>query len=351
MRGTLVAGEVGCTGTHHSAHSLASVWHKVFWHPPTRGLEERCHRAPGAIAPERTSESSTDEVNLFSSNGNVVAASPLVDMLHPVTMETEESTKTTEVMGRIHSTEAMSAVDGPGLRFLVFLQGCIARCQFCSNPDTWDFCAGHKTSSKTIAEQMERCLPFMKASGGGLTCSGGEPLMQPKFVQALFKEAHSIGVNTCLDTNGQGSKECHWDVVLPHTDMVLVCVKHLNPVKYKELVGGTAKPSSVLNFVKELNERRIPFWIRYVLIPGYTMDSEDIDLLVDYCLQQSSSLQGVELLPYHILGLEKWMQLGVEYPMKNVSPPSRQEVAAVVKRMENAGIKVLCDVQTAGNKR
>lgn len=346
-----VTGEVGNAGGHRAACGRPSAWHTVPHRLPARGLQPaRTHGAPGSVVTESIVEASAVHADASASNGNVVTALPLAEKLRPITTEVEAETETPDVTGRIHSTEAMSAVDGPGLRFLVFLQGCIARCQFCSNPDTWDFRAGRQVSSRMIAKQMERCLPFMKASGGGVTCSGGEPLMQPKFVEALFKEAHRMGVNTCLDTNGQGCKACHWDTVLPHTDMVLVCVKHLDAVKYKEIVGGTANPSSVLAFVKELNERNIPFWIRYVLIPGYTMDPAAIDLLVDYALQQSSCLQGVELLPYHVLGLEKWKRLGVPYPMKDVSPPSREEVAAVVRRLEDAGVKVLCDVQTAGNK-
>jgi len=128
-------------------------------------------------------------------------------------------------------------------------------------------------------------------------------------------------------------------------------VKHLDADSYRELVGGSAQPGTVLRFIEELNRRNVPFWIRYVLIPGHTMASKDIDLLVDYAKRQSSCLRGVELLPYHRLGVEKWRQLGIRYPMEHVKPPDRDEVVAVAERLEAEGINVMCDVQTAAKAR
>jgi pyruvate formate lyase activating enzyme len=145
--------------------------------------------------------------------------------------ETAAADAIPEVFGRLHSTESFSAVDGPGVRFVAFLQGCAMRCAFCSNPDSWAMGGGEVVSSKELAEQIARVLPYLKSGGGGLTCSGGEPLLQPEFAAALFREAHALGLTTTLDTTGQGTKHKHWDVVLPHTDGVLFCIKALDPAK------------------------------------------------------------------------------------------------------------------------
>lgn len=321
------------------------AWRTVPRHLPSCASDLKSHKPVGT----RATNSDLDALSapLHADNRKNL----LADEHLPVYSVEEPASDVPEAIGCIHSTESMSAVDGPGLRFMVFLQGCIARCQFCSNPDTWEFHAGHHVTSKKIASMMARSLAYMRASGGGLTCSGGEPLMQPHFVEALFREAHALGLNTVLDTNGQGCPGAHWDDVLPHTDLVLVCVKHLDANRYRELVGGSAKPASVLHFIEELNHKNIPFWIRYVLIPGHTMASEDIDLLVEFSKRQSSCLRGVELLPYHRLGVEKWRQLGIAYPMEHVEPPGREEVVAVAERLEAEGINVMCDVQTAAKAR
>eukprot|EP01023_Acetabularia_acetabulum_P045842 TRINITY_DN4668_c1_g1_i5.p1 TRINITY_DN4668_c1_g1~~TRINITY_DN4668_c1_g1_i5.p1 ORF type:complete len:244 (+),score=38.63 TRINITY_DN4668_c1_g1_i5:220-951(+) len=158
-----------------------------------------------------------------------------------------------EVFGYVHSTESFSAVDGPGVRFLTFLQGCAYRCVFCSNPDTWQCNKGPMTSSKQIAAKIQRVLPYLKGSGGGVTVSGGEALLQPQFTAALFREAHQMGISTCLDTTGQGTKHHSWDVVLPHTDVVLYCMKHFEEDRYFEITGHKMK--GALKFVEELNEQ------------------------------------------------------------------------------------------------
>lgn len=139
---------------------------------------------------------------------------------------------------------------GPGVRFLVFVQGCAMRCLFCSNPDTWAPASGELVSSKDIAAQVRSVAPYLKPGGGGVTCSGGEAMLQPEFTAAIFQEAHALGLTTCLDTTGQGSKHHHWDKVLPHTDMVLFCIKSLNEDRYMELTGVRQK--GALKFAAEL---------------------------------------------------------------------------------------------------
>jgi pyruvate formate lyase activating enzyme len=216
------------------------------------------------------------------------------------------------------------------------------RCKFCSNPDTWHREEGRRVSSKEIAAELARLLPYLRAQRGGITCSGGEPLLQPSFVAALFQEAHHLGLTTCLDTTGQGTKHHNWDAVLPHTDAVLLCIKHMDPARYTDICGlGQA---GVLRFVAEVGARGIPLWARYVLVPGLTDDEAGIDLFVAFMSRQPT-LQAVELLPYHLLGRQKWAELGLPYPLEGVAPPSREAVQAVISRMEAAGLKVQCEVR------
>lgn len=249
-----------------------------------------------------------------------------------------------EVLGHIHSTESFSAVDGPGVRFIVFTQGCAMRCSFCSNPDSWSAHGGELVSSKDLAKQISRVLPYLKSSHGGLTCSGGEPLLQPQFTATLFREAHAMGLTTTLDTTGQGTKHKNWDVVLPHTDGVLFCIKALDPEKYQGMTG--LKQIGALRFARELGERGIPFWARYVLIPGHTDSQKDIDLLAEWASKQPT-IAGVELLPYHLYGKNKWEALGLKYPLEGVPTPPPAAVRAVISKLEDAGVKVMCETGAA----
>ncbi|KAI8470800.1 MAG: hypothetical protein J3K34DRAFT_419466 [Monoraphidium minutum] len=243
-----------------------------------------------------------------------------------------------EVFGHIHSTESFSTVDGPGVRFIVFTQGCAMRCSFCSNPDTCGWWDGGGCERLFVV--IRRVLPYLKSSHGGLTCSGGEPLLQPQFVSSLFQEARAMGLTTTLDTTGQGTKHKNWDVVLPHTDGVLFCIKSLDPEKYASMTG--LKQLGALRFARELAERSIPFWARYVLIPGHTDSERDVRLFAEWAVKQPT-LAGVELLPYHLYGKNKWEALGLKYPLEGVETPPPSEVHAVVARLRAAGLKVLCE--------
>lgn len=255
-----------------------------------------------------------------------------------------DSSSIPPVEGRIHSTESFSTVDGPGVRFIVFTQGCGMRCLFCSNPDTQSMTDGKLVSSKDIAAKLSRMEPYLQPNGGGVTCSGGEPLLQPDFVAGVFQEAHALGLSTCLDTTGQGSKHKSWDHVLPHTDMVLFCIKHLDPMQYEHITG--LHQSGSLAFAAELKERHIPFWLRYVLIPNLTDRVGDIEMLITFAKAQPT-LVGIELLPYHQLGKNKWDALGWPYPLEGVQPPSHECVLEVMHKLKNAGLHVLCDHKDA----
>jgi len=213
---------------------------------------------------------------------------------------------------------------------------------FCSNPDTWSAHAGDRVSSKDIAEQIRKVRPYLRPGGGGVTCSGGEPLLQPDFVSAIFQEAHSMGLTTCLDTTGQGSKHHNWDKVLPHTDMVLFCIKALDPAMYTQLTG--LQQRGALKFAEELKHEGIPFWARYVLIPGYTDRPGDIEKLVEFG-KSMPTLQGIELLPYHLLGRNKWDALGLKYPLDHVQTPPLEQTRRVIKQLEDEGLRVICDAK------
>ena len=228
-----------------------------------------------------------------------------------------------ELLGRIHSTESLGTVDGPGIRFIVFMQGCPLRCKYCHNRDTWDVNAGTEITTDELIKKIERSLTYIKASQGGVTVSGGEPLLQAKFVTELFKKLHEKGIHTCLDT--AGSLPINDDIreLLENTDLVLLDIKHIDNEKCINLIG--APNTNNLNFAKYLSENNIPMWVRQVLVPGYTNDENDLLKLKEF-LSQMNNIERIEILPYHNLGKYKWENLGQEYPLENVVPPTPEEI-------------------------
>lgn len=243
-----------------------------------------------------------------------------------------------EVRGQVHSIETFSAIDGPGIRMMIFLQGCYLRCKFCSNPDTWQMNKGNDISSKDIAEKLKRIRSYMRKDMSGITCSGGEPLLQSDFVSAIFQEAKALQLTTCLDTAGQAAVRNQL-TVLPHTDLVLFCIKHTNTEKYKELTG--VYPHLAFQFLDNLVNMNKPFYIRYVLIPGYTDGDKDIEELISLTKSVGSVCKGVELLPYHTLGLNKWKALNIKYPLEGVQPMSKDDVNSVYNILVKNNIDVL----------
>lgn len=234
------------------------------------------------------------------------------------------------MLGRVHSFENSSALDGPGLRVVVFLQGCQFRCKYCHNRDSWDLRAG---TLYTVAEVIAKVKPyagFLKASGGGVTVSGGEAMLQPEFVTVLFKELKALGFNTCIDTNGYVSRHLYGpklDTLLSYTDLVLLDIKHVNRRKHEELVGvSNDRPR---NFARYLSDIDFPTWIRHVLVPGYTDDDEDLRDLAKFLLPMKN-VERIELLPYHRLGKHKWEEMGLEYPLAGVEPPKREQILGIV---------------------
>jgi len=233
--------------------------------------------------------------------------------------------------GYIHSVETCGTVDGPGIRFIVFMQGCPLRCQYCHNPDTWKMSEGKEVEIDDLMEQIKRVYPFMKHSNGGVTISGGEATMQKDFVIELLKRCQQEGIHTAIDTSGfvtlDDAKE-----ILSYTDLVLLDIKHINKEKHQQLTGVSNERT--LELAKYLHQICKPFWIRHVLVPKITDKEEDLKALRQF-LDTIPSVQKVEVLPYHTMGEYKWQELGLQYPLKGVKPPTEEEVQKAEAILQN----------------
>ncbi|MBM7364641.1 pyruvate formate-lyase-activating protein [Priestia taiwanensis] len=231
--------------------------------------------------------------------------------------------------GYVHSVESCGTVDGPGIRYIVFMQGCLLRCQYCHNADTWNIGAGKEMTVDEIVEEAKAYKAFMDASGGGITISGGEPLLQAEFVTEVFKRCKEEGIHTTLDTSGgcfDSSNEefmKHFDELMAVTDLLLVDIKQIDSKKHRKLTG---KPNEhILEFVKYLSDRQKPIWIRHVLVPERTDAEEDLRALRAF-IDTLSNVEKVEVLPYHKLGVYKWKTLGLKYPLEDIESPTEESV-------------------------
>jgi len=239
--------------------------------------------------------------------------------------------------GRIHSIETFGTVDGPGIRYVVFTQGCLLRCQFCHNADTWELHGGKEMEVQEIIEDLTAYLPFINASGGGITVSGGEPLLQPPFLIELFKACKQIGVHTTIDTSGGCySTASHFQEqlleLLSYTDLILLDLKHINRKKHINLTG--MGNDHILAFATFLSEKRVPVWIRHVLVPTINDNTDDLRTLGEF-ISTLSNVEKVEILPYHKLGVYKWEALGLDYPLVGIDPPSEESVSYAYSMLVN----------------
>ena len=244
------------------------------------------------------------------------------------------------VKGRIHSLESFGTVDGPGTRFVVFVQGCPMRCAYCHNPDTQPMEGGTLMEPSYILEQYLRNEPFYRREGG-LTVTGGEPLMQVDFLIDLFTLLKERNIHTCIDTSGIAFNRSNaplmekFDKLMTLTDLVMLDIKHIDPVKHKELV---LQPNeNILDFAKYLDEKGVDMWIRHVVVPGYTDDDKDLFNL-GYFIGQFDNLKALDVLPYHTMGEAKYENLGLEYRLKGV-PAMDKKVAIEKKQVILDGIK------------
>lgn len=224
---------------------------------------------------------------------------------------------------RVHSIETFGTLDGPGIRFVIFLQGCPLKCLYCHNRDTWDTNLGNITEVTDLVSEIKRYVPYMKSSGGGVTVSGGEPLLQAKIITELFKELHKLDIHTCIDTAGSLPINDDITSLLKVTDLVLLDIKHIDDEKSKILTGLSNKNN--LDFAKYLSNNNIPVWIRQVILPGYTDDENDLLKLKDF-IESLSNVEKIELLPYHDLGKFKWKELGFEYSLNDVKSATQEDI-------------------------
>lgn len=228
--------------------------------------------------------------------------------------------------GNIHSIETFGTVDGPGIRYVIFTQGCLLRCQFCHNADTWEIGTGKQMSVSEIIADLKTYLPFIESSGGGITVSGGEPLLQLPFLIELFKECKKLGIHTTIDSSGGCySNSSHFQSqlkeVLEYTDLILLDLKHIDREKHKKLTGLTNE--HILSFAQFLSQHNVPIWVRHVLVPTISDSEEDLMNLGRF-ISTLNNVKKVEVLPYHKLGVYKWEALGLDYPLKDIEPPSEE---------------------------
>ncbi|MDU4892648.1 MAG: pyruvate formate-lyase-activating protein [Clostridium sp.] len=217
--------------------------------------------------------------------------------------------------GKIHSIESMGLVDGPGIRTVIFFQGCKLRCLYCHNPDTWHLKDGNEVTTEDLIKKILRFRPYFERSGGGVTFSGGDPLMQPAFLLELLKKCKEHGIHTTIDTSGYGNPDTY-DEILKYTDLVLLDIKHINSAGYKELTGCTSE--GINSFLEALRRAKTRVWVRHVVVPGYTDNKEKMDELSKIINNEIPNVDKIELLPYHLLGVNKYENLGLDYALNGV---------------------------------
>jgi pyruvate formate lyase activating enzyme len=244
------------------------------------------------------------------------------------------------MMGHIHSLESFGTVDGPGIRFVVFMQGCPLRCQFCHNPDTWEVNKGTDYTPEELTEEICKYKSYMKYSGGGVTFTGGEPLLQTEFILEVCKLLKAQNITAAIDTSGfiwnASVKE-----LLEYTDTVLLDIKNFDPVIYKIETGVALAPT--LNFLDYLRDKSINTWIRYVLVPGLSDNLDSIRQLSSY-LKEYNNVTKIELLPFHKMGEYKWKELGLEYKLFDTPEPDENLLLKVKSIFESSGKAVSANI-------
>ncbi|MBQ7432468.1 MAG: pyruvate formate lyase-activating protein [Lachnospiraceae bacterium] len=230
------------------------------------------------------------------------------------------------MIGKIHSLESFGTVDGPGTRFVVFVKGCPMRCQYCHNPDTWEMTGAKEMTVEEILAKYESTKEFYR--NGGLTVTGGEPLVQIDFVTELFEQAAGKGIHTCLDTSGIMFRPEDpvlmekYDRLMQVTSLVMLDIKHIDDAEHRKLTG---QPNgNILAFARYLNEKQVPMWIRHVVVPGIT-DKEEYLVRLGEFMAELDNVKALDVLPYHTMGIVKYENLGMEYPLKGVPPLSKEE--------------------------
>ncbi|MFF0088174.1 pyruvate formate-lyase-activating protein [Streptomyces canus] len=236
--------------------------------------------------------------------------------------------------GRIHSWDLSTGVDGPGTRFVLFVSGCPLRCLYCANPDTWHMRDGKETTVDEVMQEIEKYRAFITTAGGGVTVTGGEPLLQPAFTGAILRSCKEAGLHTALDTSGfLGARAS--DEILSETDLVLLDIKSFDVNTYRRLTGGELGPT--LNFATRLDRLGVPMWIRYVLVPGWTDAPDAIDGMAGF-VAGLGSVDRVDVLPFHKLGAAKYEALGLPFPLRDTPGPTRDSVDRVREQFRAHGL-------------
>ena len=241
-----------------------------------------------------------------------------------------------ETLGRVHSVESFGSADGPGVRYIVFLKGCNMRCKYCHNPDTWAKCGKNDGAKLMTPQEVLKTAMRYKAywkQTGGITVSGGEALLQIDFVTELFKLAKEKGVNTCLDTSGNPFTVEEpffgkFNELMKYTDLFMLDIKHIDDEEHKKLTGQTNK--NILDMAQYLSKNGKKMWIRHVLVAGITTDERYLKQLREF-IDTLKTVERVEVLPYHTLGVFKWKELGIPYQLEGVEPPTKEQIECAKK--------------------
>lgn len=239
-------------------------------------------------------------------------------------------------LGSLHSWELVTAVDGPGTRLTVFLAGCPLRCLYCHNPDTMEMRRGEPVAATELLARIKRYTSIFEVTGGGITISGGEPLMQPAFLARILRGAKELGIHTAIDTSGYLGAHMS-DAMMDDIDLVLLDVKSGDPDTYRKVTGRELEPT--LAFGRRLADRGVQIWVRFVLVPGHTDDVANVAAAADY-VATLSTVSRVEVLPFHQMGRDKWESLGMRYELEDVSPPSPELVERVRSQFRDRGLVV-----------
>ena len=241
-----------------------------------------------------------------------------------------------DLLGYVHSYEVGSTVDGPGLRFVGFLTGCLLRCQYCHNPDTWHLYNGHPVTVGRAMQVIGRYAQVLKMSKGGITLSGGEPQLQRTFTMAIFRRCKQLGLHTCIDTSGRLGDRFD-DEELMDIDLNLLDIKSGDPAIYEKVTRQPLQPT--LDYARRLSSLGRPMWVRFVLVPGLTDDHDNVEKVADICAELKS-LQRVEILRFHQMGRDKWHRLRLNYTLENTEPPDAELTERVRGQFRSRGLTV-----------
>jgi pyruvate formate lyase activating enzyme len=279
------------------------------------------------------------------SEGQTASPAPSLEARSPFELRVDQGLHVAEAdvraalangdMGFLHSFTTGSTVDGPGVRVVAWTAGCMWRCRYCHNPDTWKMTNGIPVPVTRAVEQLRKYRHGLSVMSGGLTVSGGEPLMQHRFVMKLFAAARGMGVHTALDTNGYYGDRLS-DADLETVSLVLLDIKTWDPERHKQLTGMDNAPT--LEFARRLAARHRPVWLRFVLVPGVSDDPSDIAKIAEFAAGLGN-VERVDVLPFHQMGRYKWKQLGLDYSLEQTEPPSVEAVERVVAQFRDAGLR------------